>query len=148
MKISTITTIASTLLFILISSFVFAKEVAIIKKLDGDVKVQRDGTNRTLKIGDKIIQSDTIITGSDGSVGLLFHDGTALSLGKESTISVEKYVVKPAERKYDFKLNMKKGLASFESGKIGSLAPESVEFRVPDGIIGIRGTKFFVEVKE
>lgn len=148
MKTSTITVIVATFLFILMTSFTFANEVAIVKKLDGNVKVQRDGTNTVLKIGDEISQSDTIITGSDGSVGLLFHDGTALSLGNDSTISVEEYIFQPAQRKYAFKLNMKKGLASFESGKIGKLAPESVEFKVPDGIIGIRGTKFFVEVKE
>ncbi len=42
---------------------------------------------------------------------------------------------------------MSKGLATFESGKIGKLSPESVRFRIPEGTIGIRGTKFYVEVK-
>ncbi|NOX16251.1 MAG: FecR domain-containing protein [Epsilonproteobacteria bacterium] len=51
------------------------------------------------------------------------------------------------KNKFAFDLNMKKGLASFESGKIGKLAPKVVHFRVPEGTIGIRGTKFYVEVK-
>ena len=44
-------------------------------------------------------------------------------------------------------MNLKKGKAVFSSGKIGKLSPESVKFRIPEGIIGIRGTQFAVEVK-
>ena len=35
----------------------------------------------------------------------------------------------------------------FESGKVSEISPESFEFKIPDGIIGIRGTKFIIELK-
>jgi len=44
-------------------------------------------------------------------------------------------------------LDLKKGKAVFSSGKIGKLSPKSVKFRIPTGVIGIRGTKFAVEAK-
>lgn len=136
------------IVFMLTTSFVIAANtVAITKKIEGEVNIQRDTKTMMLKVGDNIKQQDVIMTEGNGSVGILFHDGTALSLGENSIISIEKYIFKPAEKKYDFKLDMKKGLASFESGKIGKIAPKAVKFKVPDGIIGIRGTKFFVEVK-
>jgi len=60
---------------------------------------------------------------------------------------INKFIVKPSKKKYDVDLKLKKGKAVFSSGKIGKLSPKSVKFRIPEGIIGIRGTKFAVEVK-
>jgi len=44
-------------------------------------------------------------------------------------------------------VTLPKGTIVFESGKIGKLAPEKVTIKVPQGIIGIRGTKFIVEAE-
>jgi hypothetical protein len=35
-----------------------------------------------------------------------------------------------------------------ETGKIGKLAPQNFAFQIPQGTIGIRGTKFIVDVEE
>ena len=52
-----------------------------------------------------------------------------------------------AKKKYKVDLELKKGKAMFSSGKIGKLSPKSFKLRIPEGAIGIRGTKFVVEVK-
>lgn len=131
-----------------LSIALFANPVATIKSAEGDVSVLRGSENLALKKSDKLLQGDMIETAADATVGIIFNDGTALSIGPKSLISIDSYIFEPSKQQYDFKLNMKKGLANFESGKIGKLAPESVKFKIPDGVIGIRGTKFFVEVKE
>lgn len=136
------------LIAIFLTINLFAENIAIVKSATGDAKVLRQNQKIALSPSDKLIAKDVIMTGEDSSLGILFHDGTALSLGSKSLISVDSYIFKPAKSKFDLKLNMKKGTASFESGKIGKLAPKSVAFRVPDGVIGVRGTKFFVKVEE
>jgi len=132
-----------TLLF----SFTFASDIAIVKKLNGNAFAKRGDTLAKLSRGSKLKTGDILVTKSNSSLGFIFHDGTIVSLGENSILVINKYLFKPFNHKYNFDVNMKKGLASFESGKIGNLAPQSVKFRVPEGIVGIRGTKFYVEVK-
>jgi len=133
--------------FILFVSFLFSGDIAIVKKITGKVFAKRAEKNVRLNIGNKLQKGDIIITKKDSSIGVIFHDGTLLSLGENSILSVDKYIFEPANKKFAFDINMKKGLATFESGKIGKLSPNSVHFNVPEGTIGIRGTKFYVEVK-
>ncbi len=135
------------LVFLMSIALSFASNIAIVKKLTGVVVAKRSQKNVELKVGSQLQNGDILITKKDSSVGVIFEDGTLLSLGENSILSVDKYIFKPSAKKFSFDLNMKKGLATFESGKIGKLAPKSVHFRVPGGSIGIRGTKFYVEVK-
>lgn len=135
-------------LFFMVSiSFLLAQNVAIVKNVNGKVFAKRAKANVKLYAGNQLQKGDILITQKDSSIGVIFHDGTLLSLGQNSVLSIDKYLFKPATNQFAFDINMKKGLATFESGKIGKLAPKSVNFRVPQGTIGIRGTKFYVEVK-
>jgi hypothetical protein len=133
--------------FFLLVSLLFASDIAIVKKVTGDTYIKRAEKEIKVKVGDQLQKGDILITKKNGSIGVIFHDGTLLSLGENSVLSVDKYIFKPANKEFAFDLNMKKGLATFESGKIGKLAPKVVNFKVPEGTIGIRGTKFYVEVK-
>lgn len=129
-----------------ISSWLFA-DVAIVKKISGETKVKRNKEVLSLKVGDSLQDGDIIMSQSNSSIGITFDDGSRLSLGEEAIFVIKKFKVNPDKEKYDVDLNLKKGKAVFSSGKIGTLSPESVKFRIPEGIIGIRGTKFAVEVK-
>lgn len=133
-------------LFTLLTA-VWAEEVAIIKSVHGSVKIKRSGEVTHAQPSDNLESGDILITGNDGQVGLIFHDGSILSLRENSFLRIRNFEFKPIENKFDFKLNLTKGAALFESGKIGTLAPESFSLEVPEGTIGIRGTKFLVEVR-
>ena len=132
---------------LMILSVCFAKDVAIVKKISGEVITQRASKSVPLSLGQKIHEKDVIVTKNNSSIGVIFEDGTIVALGENSVLSVDKYLFKPAKNEFLVDMDMQKGTASFESGKIGQLAPKSVKFRVPEGVVGIRGTKFYVEVK-
>jgi len=121
--------------------------IGLVKTLTGIVNIKRIDKIITLNVGTIINEGDIILTENNSSVGIVFKDGTRLSLGSKSHIRIEKYLFNPKEEKYKFDLNMTKGKALFESGEFGEKAPEAVEFKVPEGIIGIRGTKFYVDIK-
>ena len=133
------------LLFIM-NSLVLAN-IAIVKKMTGKVELKRNNKMVSLQIGSVLKNGDIIMSKAKSSVGIIFDDGTRLSLGEKAIFVINKFKVKPSKKEYDVDLNLKKGKAIFESGKVGKLAPKSVKFRIPEGIIGIRGTKFAVEVK-
>lgn len=135
-------------LILMIQTSLFAETAAIVKSVSGEANLIRQGKEHDIKIADGLLSGDILKTNEKSQIGILFHDGTALSMGPKSYISIDSYIFKPAQSKYDIQLDMKKGTASFESGKMAKIAPEAVKFKVPDGVIGVRGTKFYVEVKE
>lgn len=134
------------LFMLLMSSFLLA-DVGIVKKLKGIVEVKRAKKVMLLKEGSSLKNGDIIITKAKSSIGIMFNDGTRVSLGEKSTFVINKFIVEPDKKKYDVDLKLEKGKAIFSSGKIGKLAPKAVKFRIPTGVIGIRGTSFAVEVK-
>jgi hypothetical protein len=133
-----------TLLVLLVIP-IFA-DIAIVKTTQGKVTIKRGYKILPVKVGDLLNEDDVIITDKSSSIGIVFKDGTRLSLGSKSYIVLEKYIYEPTHKNFAFDLNMSKGKALFESGKFGKMAPEAVKFKVPKGIIGIDGTKFYVKV--
>ncbi len=136
------------LMLFTLSVFLFSSEVAYIKSLEGKVVIKRNNEDVLLSIGSKLQKNDLIQTYAKSSIGIIFDDGTILTLGENSIFKINDYVFEPLEKDFNFNVELLKGKSSFESGKIGKISPQSVRFKIPEGIIGIRGTKFFVEVKE
>jgi hypothetical protein len=134
------------ILLLVMISYVFSS-IAIVKKTTGKVLVKRNNKEKSLKAGSSLRVGDIIMTKSKSSAGIIFDDGSRLSLGEKAIIVIREFKVKPSTKEYDVDLDLKRGKAVFSSGKIGKLAPDALKFRIPEGIIGIRGTKFAVEVE-
>ncbi len=134
------------LVLMLCSAACAAEGIALVKNASGDVSVKRAGEIVPVKQGDRLQAGDLLITGSGGRVGVIFHDRSVLSLKENSFLQIKDFVFKPIEQGFKFNLFLKKGAALFESGKIGKLSPDDFTFEIPEGSIGIRGTKFLIEV--
>lgn len=120
-----------------------------VKNVSGTVSIQR-GDARSVPlvpvVGDKIQVMDTIRTGSNGSIGISFVDGTRLSLGPSSELSVQEYLFAPLQGDFGFSVSLFKGTAAYTTGKLGKLSPASVKITTPQATIGIRGTSFVLKV--
>ena len=136
-----------TFLMLCAVSLSASDEVALIKTTQGEVSVKRGSEILAVKKGDVLLEHDVVQTGEKGMIGLSFNDGTLISVGAKSIFSVDAYLFAPAQKKFAFDVMLHKGTAAFESGRIGKLAPQKVRFKTSRGIIGIRGTKFVVEVE-
>ena len=137
-------------LWILIMALVMsvsAQEIAIVKLLQGNVKASSAGKSVNLKLGSMLDENMVVETSAKSSTTIVFNDNSVLVLSENSIINLKKYVFKPSEKSYDFQLFLKHGSATFESGKIGEVAPESFIFETPQGTVSIRGTKFLVNVE-
>lgn len=132
---------------LLLAAPTWADDIAIIKTVKGDVKIKRSDEIISAEQSDNLEPGDILITGKNSHIGVIFHDGSVLSLKENSFLRISEFEFKPIEDKFKFKLKLKKGAALFESGKIGTLSPEDFSFEVPEGTIGIRGTRFLVEIK-
>jgi len=124
-----------------------SQPIAFIKNVQGSAVVQRDNLLHPLQKGEYLFSGDTIETAKNTHVGLSFNDGTRIAIGPNSVFTIDTYLFAPAQKDFRFDVTLPKGSIVFESGKIGKLAPEKVNIKSPQGIIGIRGTKFIVEAE-
>ena len=121
--------------------------IAAVQKVSGTATVVRQGRAISAKIGLDLYQYDTLRTGSDGSIGVIFNDDTSLSLGPGSMLVIDEFVFAPKQGKYSIALRMIKGTVAYFSGLISKLAPDSAHIETPTASIGIRGTKFVARVE-
>ena len=121
--------------------------VGIIKAVNKDVFIVRNGKTHTATPGMKVMQGDYIKTGSGSSVGVIFEDDTVLSMGPKSEFAIEEYIFRPVENKLSFVARIFRGTLSFLSGQIAKLSPSSVRLETPSATIGLRGTHVLVKVQ-
>ncbi|HEX4510294.1 MAG TPA: FecR family protein [Burkholderiaceae bacterium] len=119
--------------------------VALFKNVEGPVKVVRQAAVVDAAPGVELFVSDRLVSGAGGSAGIVFRDGTQLTLGPSSEIDVRDYVFEPADEKYQFDVYLAKGTAIYASGKIGKLSPQSVKVSTPTATVGVRGTRFILQ---
>ncbi len=138
------------LFFLLSSHFVQAAEapVGIIKTVKGAASIIRQDKVIPAKIGEKVFVKDALKTGPGGSLGMTFKDDTLLSLGPESEALIEEFLFSPAQNKLSIVTKLLKGTATYVTGTIGKLSPNSVRFETPVANVGIRGTKFAVKIED
>ncbi|MGA9342512.1 MAG: FecR family protein [Rhodanobacteraceae bacterium] len=126
---------------------VFAAEdhAALVKNVNGDVKVTRQHDTFEAASGTTLRVSDRVVTAHGASAAIVFRDGTLLTLGSGADILVRDYVFEPKNDKFAFEVYLAKGSAIYESGKIGKLSPQSVKVETPKATVGVRGTRFLIE---
>ena len=121
--------------------------VAVVKNVTGSATIVRQGQTITATNGMEIWENDTLRTGRDGSIGIVFTDDTFLSLGPGSVLIIDEFVFAPKQGKFSIVVRMLKGTAAYLSGLISKLSPDSAHFKTPTASIGIRGTKFVAKVE-
>ncbi len=122
--------------------------IGTLHKVSGTAAVLRHDQTLPAKAGLEIQANDTLRTGTDGSIGVVFRDDTVLSLGPGSILVIDEFVYAPRQGKLSLVFRMLKGTAVYLSGLIAVLAPDSVHFVTPSASVGVRGTKFGVKVQE
>jgi len=121
--------------------------VGIIKAVNKDAFIIRNGKTHPATPGMKVMKSDLIKTGAGSSVGVIFEDDTVLSMGPKSEFAIEEFTFRPVENKLSFVVRIIRGTLSFLSGQIAKLSPGSVRLETPSATIGMRGTHVLIKVQ-
>jgi hypothetical protein len=135
------------LLLCLSSGSLAAEPAGIVKRAQGEVSIHRSGNLITPTPGMKVFSGDSIRTGRDGILGIIFRDDSILSLGHDSAVELDDFAFSPADGRLGIVAHIARGTIAYLSGLIGKLSPESVHFETPEASIGIRGTHFAVQVQ-
>lgn len=126
----------------------YASDVGQIKNLRGTVHVERDGQRLAAAPGMGVKQSDVLVTGADGSVGVTFLDNSLLSIGPGSALAIDRYSFDTTTHDGQFDASLKRGTLAVVSGRMVKRSPESMRVHTPSAIMGVRGTEFVVKVGE
>lgn len=121
--------------------------VAIFKNVTGVMKILRNGKTLDAVPGTPLFISDRVVSESGASAGIVFKDGTLITVGPSTEIKLRDYAFEPKASRYEFSLYLARGTAIYSSGKIGKLSPESVKVDAPTATVGVRGTRFIIKAE-
>ena len=140
-------TIAVALFFFSASTFAADQNfVGSVKSITGEASIQRNGAIIPAKVGSHLFKSDTLRTSAGGSMGVILQDGTRISLGSNTELSVNDFLYQPEKGQFSLILKLVRGVLAYVSGKIASFSPASVKVETPVGTVGLRGTKFAISL--
>lgn len=125
-----------------------AEDAGQIKTAQGSAQIERDGHRIAATPGLHVRQSDSIITGDDGAVGVTLADNSLLSIGPNTVMSLDKYAFDTTTYDGQMDASIKKGTILVVSGKLVKHTPGAMRIHTPASIMGVRGTKFIVHVSE
>jgi hypothetical protein len=120
--------------------------IGMVRTVSGEATVTRGETSLPADPGLKLMVGDTLVTGRDGTLGVILGDDSSLSIGPGSRLVLRSFQFSPSEGKFDLVARISRGTMAYLSGLIGKLAPEKARFETPTATIGIRGTRFAVNV--
>jgi hypothetical protein len=96
------------------------------------------------KIGDFVYRGDIIQTGSDGTLGVAFADGSSFSVSPNAQLEVNEFVYNPHGHSNSSLMSLTKGTFTFIAGGIAGTGNMNVA--TPVGTMGIRGTTPRVQI--
>lgn len=123
-------------------------EIARIKQSSGAAVIQRGTQQLKPAPGLQLLAGDRLVTGKDGRMSLTFVDNTRFAVGPNSQISVNEFQYDRTRQKGSFVTQVDRGSLAVSSGKIAKSDRDAMKVRTPNTLLGVRGTKFIVEVPE
>ena len=123
-------------------------EIARIKQSSGAAVVQRGSQQIKPAPGLQLLAGDRLVTGKDGRMSLTFVDNTRFAVGPNSRISVSEFQYDRTRQKGSFVTQVDRGSLAVSSGKIAKSDRDAMKVRTPTTLLGVRGTKFIIEVPE
>lgn len=121
------------------------ESVAVIKLVQGEVRVQRGEQKLAATVGMDLLQSDRILTGANGTAGLSFRDGSLLSVGPDGDLAVDRFRFDSTTHEGAFETTLSRGKLAVVSGKIAKHQQDAMKVHTPTTTLGVRGTEFLVE---
>ena len=135
-------------LILLSAASLYAEEakIAQIKTLSGSVTIIHDASSMPARVGDFLHEKDVIQTGANGSIGITFTDNTTMSAGPNSEVALDEYRFDSSNFNGAMLADMRKGTLAMVSGDIARSTPGAMKVKTPTAILGVRGTRFVVQV--
>src|SRR5215475_7531606 len=113
-------------------------KAGVTSATDGDPLGKPPAENeRVLRIGIDVQANEVVTTNANDRAHLVFLDGTALTVGPNARLTIDKFVYDPNNKTGDLAITASQGVLRLVGGKISKTTP--ITINTPAGTIGIRG---------
>lgn len=123
------------------------ESVATITAVIGDVQVIESASQQKKPAEKKmgLYKDDVIQTALKAKAKIILHDQTILSVGSESELVIDKFILGDQGNKGSVGINLKRGIFKYLSGDIAKNKGD-VQLKIPNGIITVRGTMAVISI--
>lgn len=111
-----------------------------IAELEGEAKAVLGDVSRELDDGESVYSGETIVTGEDSNIKIIFEDETEFNIGPVGELLIDEFVYNPQSQDGKLAMTVLKGGFRFLSGKAAKKDPTTMRVDLPVATIGIRGT--------
>ena len=123
-------------------------EIARVKQSSGSAYVERSAQQLKPSPGLQLQTGDRLVTGKDGRISVTFVDNTRFAVGPNSRVSVSEFQYDRSRLKGAMVTQVDRGSLAVVSGKIAKSDKDAMKVRTPNTLLGVRGTKFIIQVPE
>ena len=115
-----------------------AREAGVAAAVNADsLTLPPQQQERTLVVGHNVVFDERITTGDVGQAQLLMLDQSAVTIGSNSSLVIDKFVYDPDTKTGEMALSLSRGLMRFVGGRLSKNGNATV--RTPVATMGIRG---------
>lgn len=123
-------------------------EIGRVKRVYGQASILRGATVLPATSGLPLLEKDVLQTGPDGRISIAFIDNTRFSVGPKSRIAVSQFKFdETTHQDGRFDTMVERGSLAIVSGQIAHEGKDAMRVRTPTSLLGVRGTRFVVDVK-
>ncbi len=124
-----------------------AQPIGTVKRVAGSAEVERGKQRVAAQVGMTLAPGDALVTGPDGRIAITFVDETRFSVGPKSRVALNSFDFNTTTHKGRFDSTVVKGQLAVVSGQIAHEDPRGMTVQSGTSVLGVRGTRFVVEVR-
>ncbi len=134
------------LMILFFPAIIFAKSYGIVTLLKGHSEVQTvDGKKSELKKGDKVFESDTVLTSDKSIVRIVMVDTNIIDVYPNSKLLIKEYIYNPKENQKNVRLEVSEGRIKSTVKQKYDNEVNKYNVKTPVVVAGVRGTIFTTE---
>ena len=122
-------------------------DIGRVKVASGIANIVRGSQTIAAAPGITLQKGDVLMTGKNGRIGATFYDNSRFAAGPNSRIVITEYLFDDTTHDGKFVTQVDRGSLAVISGQIAKKNKDAMRVRTPTALLGVRGTRFVVEVK-
>lgn len=123
-----------------------AAQIARVKQSVGTAAIERGSARLSAAPGLQLVAGDRLVTGKDGRISVTFVDNTRFAIGPNSDVAVSQFDYDRTRQRGAFVTQVNRGSLAVVSGRIAKSGRDAMKVRTPNSLLGVRGTRFIIEV--
>ncbi|MCQ4263063.1 hypothetical protein CXK91_09410 [Stutzerimonas stutzeri] len=117
-----------------------------VARVEGAAYISSRGHTNAAKVGQAIVPGVALSTGAKGALGVILGDGSVLSFGPYSELTLDDYRFVPAKDELRLRAMLTRGTLSLISGDMARLDPQAIVIETPEGRVRVRGGHVLMKV--